>query len=229
MKKKVSEAVESTSLSMDMLKQFEEVKKLINFRCDSIDCKIIHLEEKLERTTVELKAVSAKVAHLEQRVAQVEQPVKQITKSMDELETYTRRWNLRLVGVPESDQEDVCSRAITICQEVLPDNRDTLAEHVDTVHRLGRRRQPAEGTNPRRIIIQFISRVSRDAVWRAIKTSLYLRERGFQFKEDLSKGDRERRERLWPAVERARADGKKAFFAGARAFIEGEGEIKLPE
>ncbi len=215
MRKKACEAVEITSLSRDILKQFEEVKKLINFRCDSIDCKIIHLEEKLERTTVELKAVSAKVAHVEQRVAQGEQPVKQTTKRMDELEAYTCRWNLRLTGVPESNQEDVRSRAITIRQEVLPDKRDTLAEHVDTVHHLGRRRQPAEGANPRGIIIQFISRISRDAVWRAAKTSSYLRECGFRFKEDLSKGDRERRERLWPAVERPRADGKKAFFTGA--------------
>ena len=112
---------------------------------------------------------------------------------------------------------------------MLPDKRGTLAEHVDTVHRLGRRRHPVEGTKPRGIIIQFISRVSRDAVWRAAKTSSYLKKRRLQFKEDLPKGDREWREKLWPAMKRARADGKKAFYAGARAFIEGEGEIKLPE
>ena len=228
MKKKASEAVASTSLSLDMFQQFEEVKKLINLRCDSIDCKIINLEDKLEHTTAELKMVIAKVAQVEERVAQVEQPVKQITRRMNELETYKRRWNLRLSGVTESDQEDVRSRVIAICQKVLPEKRDIMAEHVDAVHRLGRR-QPAEGSNPRRILIQFISRVSRDAVWRAAKTSSFLKEHGFKFQEDLSKWDRERREKLWPAVEKARAEGKRAFFAGARAFIEGEGEIHLTE
>lgn len=40
MQRKTSEAVESNSLSMDMLKQFEEVKKQINSRCDSITVKL---------------------------------------------------------------------------------------------------------------------------------------------------------------------------------------------
>lgn len=43
--------------------------------------------------------------------------------------------------------------------------------------------------------------------------------------EDFSAGDQERRRKLWPEVQKARAEGKTAFFVGGRAFIQGQGEI----
>ncbi len=39
--------------------------------------------------------------------------------------------------------------------------------------------------------------------------------------EDLSLADKERRNKLWPAVEKARKDNKRAYFIGGRAFVEG--------
>lgn len=106
--------------------------------------------------------------------------------------------------------------------------KEKLSDSIDTVHRLGKKRQ-STGDGPRGIILQFVSRVCRDAVRKAAKSSDYLKEQGMQFREDFSKGDRERRQRLWPEVQKARAAGKTAFFAGARAFIEGEGEIILAD
>ncbi len=67
----------------------------------------------------------------------------------------------------------------------------------------------------------------RNEVWKRAKISSYLKANGFLFKEDFSKGDRERRSKLWPFVKQARDAGKTAFFAGARAFIQGEGEIRI--
>lgn len=71
------------------------------------------------------------------------------------------------------------------------------------------------------IIIQFSSRVMRDGVWRAAKSSEFLRAKGFRFTEDLTAFDRERRLLQWPVVEKARKEGKRAHFMGHRAFIEG--------
>lgn len=61
----------------------------------------------------------------------------------------------------------------------------------------------------------------RDGVWRAAKLSEFLRANGFRFTEDLTAFDRERRRLLWPAIEKARKEGKRAHFVGHRAFIEG--------
>lgn len=48
-----------------------------------------------------------------------------------------------------------------------------------------------------------------------------------RFMEDLTPLDRERRKKLWPIMEEARAAGKSAYYVGARAYIDGI-EIRLP-
>ncbi len=61
----------------------------------------------------------------------------------------------------------------------------------------------------------------RNEVWKRAKSSTYLKANGFLFKEDFSKGDRERRSKLWPLVKQARDVGKTAFFTGLeRLFTE---------
>lgn len=77
-------------------------------------------------------------------------------------------------------------------------------------------------TEPRPIIIRFMTRTSRDLTWKSAKQNEFLKSRGYNFKEDLSVSDREARRRLWPVVEKARKEGKSAYFSGARAFIEGK-------
>ncbi len=59
----------------------------------------------------------------------------------------------------------------------------------------------------------------RNEVWKRAKSSTYLKANGFLFKEDFSKGDRERRSKLWPLVKQARDAGKTAFFAGLECLF----------
>lgn len=42
------------------------------------------------------------------------------------------------------------------------------------------------------------------------------------FGEDLTSRDKETRNKLWPHIETARKEGKKAFFRGAKAIIDGK-------
>ncbi|KAL1255500.1 hypothetical protein QQF64_013561 [Cirrhinus molitorella] len=147
-----------------------------------------------------------------------------LEQRMDELESYSRQWNLRLYGVSENKKENVRLQAVKICQSVLPGESGRLSEVIDIAHRLGHK--STADSRPRPIILQFTSRMMRNEVWKQAKTSTYLKANRFLFKEDFSKGDRERRSKLWPFVKQARDAAKTAFFVGARAFIQGEGEIK---
>ncbi|KAF6723069.1 hypothetical protein FQA47_008238 [Oryzias melastigma] len=81
------------------------------------------------------------------------------------------------------------------------------------------------------VIIQFISRVYRDGVWRAAEKSAFLKENSLKLAEDPSvedatggavSGGCDRRSRLWPAVEKARRENKLAFVVGGRAFVNGK-------
>ncbi|XP_024121191.1 uncharacterized protein LOC112142174 [Oryzias melastigma] len=209
----------------DISTQLANLTKLINNRSDAIEDKIVGLNNKVDAVAKDLRGVTLKMAALEQRMDSLETPVKLLQKRMDDFESYSRKLNLKLVGVPETEKEDIRHVVIKICQMVLPSWKEKLVDAVDSIHRLGNRRQATNNTRPRAIILQFVSRVCRDAVWKAAKDSLYMKDHGLQFKEDFSKGDREKRQRLWPEIQKARAAGKVAYYAGARAFIQGEGEI----
>lgn len=230
-KKMASELREmvNPSLLSEMHAQFEALKALINSRSDSLESKIVAIEGKIERVSAELSATNAKTVQLEQQITRLEKEVKMAHVKVDAMETQSRRFNLRLIGLPEANQEVIRAEIIKICQHVAPGLKEKMHENIDIVHRLGRRRPPGEGSRPRPVIMRFAKRLYRDEVWSAAKTSTYLTDRDLQFKEDFSKGDRERRAKLFPEVKRLRDEGKIVFYSGARAFIQGEGEVFLNE
>lgn len=142
--------------------------------------KILDLDKKVDIACTELKNVKERVSKLERRVDAVDEPVKLTQRKLDELDTYFRRWNLKLYGLPEEANEQVRQEAVKICQAVLPEEKVKLGEAIDVVHRLGKKRQ--NDSRPRPIILRFVARLYRDAVWRAAKNSAYLREHPLRFK-----------------------------------------------
>lgn len=203
----------------DISSQLLGITQLINSRSDGI-------ERKISDMSAELKAVVEKVTTLERRMDGVERPVAQLQRRMDDMDTYLRRRNLRISGIPESAREDIRLEVVKICQNVLPSAKDKLSDVIDVVHRLGKMQQGG-ADRPRVTIMQFSVRSYRDAIWKAAKNSSFLKESGLCFMEDFSAGDRERRRKLWLEVQKARAEGKTAYFVGGRAFIQGQGEIIL--
>ncbi|CAL9699537.1 unnamed protein product [Knipowitschia caucasica] len=187
----------------DLALQISGLKKTVDFACE------------------EIKDVKGRVGALEVRITKKESQIETSLQRITDLERYSRRWNLRLFGIEETLNEDARKIAIDICQAVLPEDKSRLRETIDSVHRIGPKRQ--SGSKPRAISIQFISRVTRDSLWRAAKTSPFLKDhRDLKFAEDLSKEDRDRRSKLWPIIEKARSEGKKAYYVGCRGFIDGK-------
>ncbi len=83
--------------------------------------------------------------------------------------------------------------------------------------------QFGEGNNrPRPVIIQFALRVYKEKVWRAARDHPALKQRGVHLTEDLTFAERQQRRLLWPKIKAAREEGKRAYFRGADAFIDGE-------
>lgn len=55
---------------------------------------------------------------------------------------------------------------------------------------------------------------------------VYLKRNGLYFKMDLTPGDKAERARLWPEIENARKEGKRAYFSGVRVIADGK-QLKL--
>lgn len=132
---------------------------------------------------------------------------------------YKRRWDLRLMGLLEKDKAretviGILTRVILVSVEKLPGS-------VDTVHRLRKKNYASTNKMPRPIINQFALRTVRDEVWRRSRDARVCREMNIQFKEDFSKEDHEARAKLWPKVQEARRNGKKACLREGYALTDG--------
>lgn len=64
-------------------------------------------------------------------------------------------------------------------------------------------------------------------MWRKAKSSSFLTDNKLRFTEDLTAADKALREKLWPLIDAAKKEGKRAHFAGVRVIIEGM-EIRPP-
>lgn len=194
----------------------QKLADLINSRSDA-------LEKMIGDIRTDMKAVKEKVAYIEQRVEKNEETTLKCFSRVVGLESYWRRWNLRLHGVPESERENVREDIIDICQQILPTLKEKLPDSIDVAYRLGKKRR--DDLKPRVIIIRFISLRHKQELWKAAKNCAFLKAKGLRFAEDLSEEDRENRNKLWPKIKKARDDGKTAYFVGGRGFING---IEIP-
>lgn len=207
------------------------LSQLINTRSDElkklVEDNTVHisiLTENVDAICKQMSEVKDKVSQLEVAFEGEKEHVCKLDSRVTDLERYSRRWNLKLHGVDERvEDKGVRQEVIRICQMLLPGDSERLPNVIDTVHRIGVKKN----NSSRSIILQFSSRVHRDAVWAAAKKSSYLQDNGLRFAEDLCKADRESRQKLWPLVDKARKAGKAAYFVGGRAFIEKK-EIHFP-
>ncbi len=114
---------------------------------------------------------------------------------------------------------------IDLLSRVSPGIADSLQNSVDVAHRLGPKNRKAgnKDTNkqPRRIIVQFLSRTHRDRIWADAKRSEFLKQKHVKITEDLTQHVKDARAKLWPLVEQARKEGKLAGCSGAFAVIAG--------
>lgn len=125
------------------------------------------------------------------------------------------------MGLKERENEDIKDVVVGILTRVIPMAVDKLREMVDTVHCLGKKNDAAQNKMPRPIIIEFAMRTGRNEVWRKSKEAKVCKDMSIYFRDDFSKEDREARAKLWPKVEGARRNGRKAFLKEGYAVING--------
>ena len=129
----------------------EKIEELIR-KIDEKDAKIIELEGKVER--------------LEGRMTIIENTNAQLVRKCDDLESYTRRQNLRIVGIPEAGREDGEACLQKVKEEIgkLDVNLD-LDRAIDRAHRVGPSKDRQGNPVERPMIVRF-------STWRA-RTHVY--------------------------------------------------------
>ncbi|XP_051814197.1 scavenger receptor cysteine-rich type 1 protein M160-like [Acanthochromis polyacanthus] len=202
-KEKVTEEITNATL-------LEAIQSLVD-RFDKQDERLAALEDKLEAVNKSVHKTQEDIGHLQERIVDLQQENASLKKMCLEQARYKRRWDLRITGLTEKENENTREVVLGILTRVVPMSIEKLRDTVDTVHRIGRF-SAATNRMPRPIIIHFAMRTVRDEVWKKSKEARVCREMNFQFKEDFCKEDREARAKLYPKVKEAKRLGKKAFL-----------------
>ncbi|KAL7380404.1 hypothetical protein ABVT39_017299 [Epinephelus coioides] len=178
-------------------------------------------DRRIEANTTATRENKEEIGMLKKKVSDLQKENNQLKNACADQARYKRRWNLRLTGLPEKEGEDTRETVIGILRRVVPLSVEWLRQSVDTVHRLGRKDNPAASNGAHRaIIIQFGMRTVRDEVWKRSRDARVCSKMHIRFREDFSKEDREARNKLWPLVQDARRRGKRAFLKEGYALIE---------
>lgn len=219
--KKGKAALTLEEVHESIIKTMNECTDSLLSRIDKNAKSIRDVDEKLQNVFADIENIKETVETVTQCTSEHEKCIKELEAKLNAVESHHRRWNLRLYGVTEERGGRLKNQVIDICRKVAPETSGTLVLYVDVCHRLGVR----EDGKTRPVIIRFISRDTAEKIGKAAPKSDFLKTRKLWIKEDLTPRDIESRNFFWPQINAARQEGKRAYFVGGRAFIEGK-ELK---
>ncbi|CAL8353439.1 unnamed protein product [Merluccius merluccius] len=205
----------------------EALVKAIDKLTDKMDTFSVQLRENsvmvaniskiVEINAAEIKECKEKIQAVKKEMPRLIKENEELKEKVTEMERYKRRWNLKMHGLKEKDDERIRDIIMEILSKIAPQWASSMQSMVDTVHRLGRRE---EGKH-RQIIMQFTMRHHRDEFWKLSKNCRICKELGIHFKQDFCKADREARAAAWPKMEQARVAGNNVYFRGHVGYING--------
>lgn len=158
-----------TTLFMDKIQQLET-------RLYGLETERDILKTDVEKVKRENVALRAEISSLRSSVS----------KEFNNTEQYSRRWNLRVFGIKQTQNEDVTEKCIKLFTEKV--GVTTRADDVQVAHRVSTGHQSPqtqqETHRPPAVIVQFSSRRVRDEILRKRKV---LARTGITITEDLTK------------------------------------------
>ena len=161
-----------------MMADIAELKSLIEkigeeLQGKATSAKLDELIGKIQEKVAAINTLANRVTNLEARLAIVENTNVLLERKCDDLESYTRRQNLRIVGIPEPDDNsetaDVCIEKVKEQINLLADVNLNLDLAIDRAHRVGPKKDRNGKPVQRAIIVRFTS-------WRA-RTHVYSKQK----------------------------------------------------
>ncbi|KAK3922128.1 Protein unc-13-like protein C [Frankliniella fusca] len=107
---------------------------------------------------------------------EIERLKQEMNVKFDEREQYSRRNNLRIFGIPESENENTDQLVVDVAKKMGVQLSDST---IDRSHRIGK-----QGPQPRPIIVKLTRYNTRDEIFRAKRN---LKGTGIVVREDLTK------------------------------------------
>ncbi len=197
----VLSAAEDSKLDT-ILKEIKAVKK------DTVEIKkSVKFAEELAEESKKMSEENKKsIGKIKQRCESLETENKQLSKRLIDMESQSRRSNLKFFGVRKDDDEDLLQWFHNFLQDPLDiENPEQL--YIERIHKIGKSDV---------IIVKFLSFRDRQKVWGRRKL---LKGTQITMSEDFPIEIESRRKRLYPVMKQARAKKQKAFMVVDKLYI----------
>nr|XP_006825068.1 PREDICTED: uncharacterized protein LOC102806889 [Saccoglossus kowalevskii] len=147
----INEKLQKINVLEGKLEQVEKSMKFINDVYEENKKKLEEIQNTNHLLIAENGLLKRKVSSLE--------------RNYNDLDQYTRRENIVITGIPETDNEDTDEIALKVAK--IADNNVTMSD-IDASHRFGKRQVSGEQHHkyPSPIIVRFTTRRVRDSVFK---------------------------------------------------------------
>ena len=203
LRKELLASLEAVHHKLDAVLQREhELEKSIQFNSQRVD----EVEKETKENKEEIRSIKKNVSNMQREVASIQEE----TIAM---QRYSRAYNLRFGGVKERKGENCNEVVQNLMKEKLQITKEVK---IEIAHRVGK----VEERKDRHIIVKFVSRIERDAVFHQGKKNL----KGAKeyVVEDLCPSDYKKKSELKPVMKAAYEKGQKVIFHKGKLFINGK-------
>ena len=188
--------------------------KIVNDRLDILTKNISDLQDSIEFVDQDLnekiKSVEKKISKTSEECQNNISPseVKEIKNKLIELEDRSRRNNIRIDGIPESEKESWqdCENKIL---DIFEHNLSLTNIQIERAHRVKRKDTNENGNRPRTIVAKLLDFRDKE---RIIKSAKNLKGTGIYVNEDYCSETTKLRKSLWEQVKILRDQGKFAYI-----------------
>ena len=187
-------------------KWFVDAFSLLLNKFDMLESKYDSAEAVKANMKIEIRQLEERVSELEAEKVQKDKSLENLKLDIIRLESYTRRDNLLIDGIPESPNEDIKTKVLSFFRDTLK-LKNANSIQITRVHRLGTPNfiTPHSSPRPRTVIVRFHFYPDRDAVWRA---SWELKNKHHFVSEDYPEEVKQNRRILLPCLKAAKRDPK---------------------
>ena len=184
---------ENTNVLADVIKSVEHESG----RIDEFDLTKSTLAALNDRNSKELDESRSEIAKLH--------------KEIDSINRYSRSFNVRFVGIAETENEDCVEQIGSIIRERF----GLEGKHVENAHRVGRK---LDG-RPRHIIVRFFCRTVRTEIRISARTKLA--GTPYRVVDDLTQNDLAEKQRIQPYMKKLYEDNQRPSFRNGRLHAGG--------
>ena len=178
----ISKRLDTSATKVDVEQMRDEVKcltKTFMEKLEKLEGRLFETEVKAEKLESEVKSPKKVNETATDMIKQQDRRIRQNERELNDLQQYSRRWNLRVFKVPEKEETaaDCTAKVCAIFSDKV--GIPITASDIEVAHRTGQR----SSTRARPILVRFFDRKKRDSViisWRNLKN------KGIVIGEDLT-------------------------------------------